>query len=212
MTTEAHFLEVSTKLFHGLSEYPQFGVIGNHDNSNHHFASIRNHLESTHEIALLENPEDVQKVEIEGTTIGIHGIHTLSTFLHAMPKEKRDSFLDAYIASLNEDFDCHVVLLHNPDGLEFLLSRLQETHKQLIYPTLFLAGHTHGAMLNIPILRDIGLYGCKTQFGRYKGWYGPEGKYTTTGNWKLYVSTGMGNSPGCDYRLNASPEVVLMRF
>jgi predicted MPP superfamily phosphohydrolase len=169
-------------------------------------------LNKEYAITFLEQPEDTQMLTFQGATIAIHGLHTLSTFLHAMPKEERDNFLDAYITSLNENADCHVVLLHNPDGLEFLLSRLQETHKQLIYPTLFLAGHTHGAMLDMPLLRNMGLYACKTQFGRYKGWYGPEGKYTTTGNWKLYVSTGMGNSPGCDYRLNASPEVVLMQF
>lgn len=82
MTTEENFLGTSAKLFHGLSKYPQFGVIGNHDEENHYFDTIRHHLETTHEIVLLEKPEDVQKVVIEGATIGVHGIHTLSTLLH----------------------------------------------------------------------------------------------------------------------------------
>lgn len=82
MTTEENFLDISAKLFRGLSKYPQFGVIGNHDKENHYFDTIRNHLETTHEIVLLEKPEDVQKVAIEGAVIGVHGIHTLSTLLH----------------------------------------------------------------------------------------------------------------------------------
>ncbi len=103
MTTETNFLEVSTKLFHGLSRYPQFGVIGNHDDSNHHFVSIRSHLESTHEITLLETPEDAQRVKIDGATVSIHGIHTLSTLLHNYSKLERERLLDNYIVSLNAD-------------------------------------------------------------------------------------------------------------
>jgi len=103
MTTEENFLDISTKLFHGLSKYPQFGVIGNHDEENHSFANIRNHLETTHEIVLLERVEDVQAVEIDGAIIKIHGIHTLSTFLHHHTKRERDALLDASIASLNAE-------------------------------------------------------------------------------------------------------------
>ncbi len=103
MTTEENFLEISAKLFHGLSKYPQFGVIGNHDEENHYFTHIRNHLETTHEIVLLETPEDVQNVEIDGATIKIHGIHTLSTLLHHHTKLERDTLLDTYISSLNTE-------------------------------------------------------------------------------------------------------------
>jgi len=64
-------------------------------------------------------------------------------------------------------------------------------------------------MFDVPLLRDIGLMTCKTRHGRYKGWYEPEDKYADTGNWKLFVSTGMGNSKGFNYRINAEPEVVM---
>ena len=105
--------------------------------------------------------------------------------------------------------DFQIVLLHNPDGLEYLLRRLVSTKRILAKPTLFLAGHTHGSTINLPIIRHGALRVCKTQYGRYMGWYGPKGKYAHTGNWQLYVSTGMGNSPGFDFRINARQEVVL---
>jgi predicted MPP superfamily phosphohydrolase len=206
---EAEFLEVSTKLFHGLSRYSQFGVIGNHDHANPQFTQIRRHLEDIHALKLLETPDHVQHVEIDGATLSIHGIHTLSDALHIMNKNDRNTLMDTYIDSLNaERTDCNIVLLHNPDGLEFLIQRLTETSQSLHKPTLFLAGHTHGAMLDVPLLRHIGLMGCKTHYGRYKGWYWPD-KQNHTGNWKLYVSTGMGNSRGLEYRVNAQPEVLM---
>ncbi len=67
-------------------------------------------------------------------------------------------------------------------------------------------------MFDVAGIRKLGLWVCKTSFGRYKGWYEPEGKYKDTGNWKLYVSSGMGNSPGFDLRSNAQPEVVLFHL
>ena len=119
----------------------------------------------------------------------------LPCFCITIQKIERDKILDASIETLNSTAtDFHVVLLHNPDGLEFLLQRLLETHKTILHPTLFLSGHTHGGMFDIPLLRHIGLRECSTIHGRYKGWYGPEGKYAQTGDWRLYVSTGMGNS------------------
>ncbi len=126
---------------------------------------------------------------------------------------ERDNLLDRYIQLLTQDkAEFHIVLLHNPDGVEYLLARLKKTGKSLTKPTLFLAGHTHGTTVNLPVFRRGALHVSKTRFKRYKGWYGPKGKYAETGNWKLYVSTGMGNGPGFDFRLNAHPEVVLLTF
>ncbi len=89
-----------------------------------------------------------------------------------MDKNDRDILMDKYINSLNtEKTDCNIVLVHNPDGLDFLLQRLLETGEILLKPTLFLAGHTHGGMFDVPFFRELGLTACKTQFGRYKGWY-----------------------------------------
>lgn len=98
---EADFLQVSTKLFHKLSLFPQFGVIGNHDQENPYFSHIRRHLEKTHQIVLLENPADIQHVEIEGAILSVHGIHTLSQELHRMSKTDRDLLMDTYIHSIN---------------------------------------------------------------------------------------------------------------
>jgi len=64
--------------------------------------------------------------------------------------------LDRSLDALNAaDIGCNCVLLHNPDGLEFLLQRLRETNTTLKKPTLFLAGHTHGAMFDVPLLRHL---------------------------------------------------------
>lgn len=136
--------------------YPQFGVVGNHDHENPHFPVIRDHLEELHAIRLLEKPEDVKRISIGRDTVAIHGVHTLSTFLHYHPKQERDELLDRYIDVFNaSDIACNCVLLHNPDGLEFILQRLHETKKTLKKPTLFLAGHTHGAMFDVPLLRHF---------------------------------------------------------
>lgn len=64
-TSDDHFLSVSEQLFHGLSQYPQFGVVGNHDHDNHTFPVVRKHLENHHDIELLERPEDVKNVKID---------------------------------------------------------------------------------------------------------------------------------------------------
>ncbi|MEI6711196.1 MAG: hypothetical protein WCK88_02985 [bacterium] len=89
---------------------------------------------------MLEAPEDVQHVNIDGAILAIHGIHTLADELHTMDKNDRDILMDNYIDSLNaEKTNCNIVLVHNPDGLEFLLQRLDETNETLQHSTLFLA-------------------------------------------------------------------------
>ncbi len=126
-TSVDRYCAISEHLFRGISDYPQFGVIGNHDVENRHFPAIRKHLEHHQNITFLETPEDVQYVDIDGAILAIHGIHTLADQLHIMETIDRDTLLDDYINSLNGDkTDCNVVLVHNPDGLEFLLRRLRE--------------------------------------------------------------------------------------
>lgn len=121
---------------------------------------------------MLETAEDVQHVEINGVNLSIHGIHTLDDRIHTMEKRDRDTLMDEHIDALNaEKTDCNIVLVHNPDGLEFLLQRLLERKQTLEKPTLFLAGHTHGGMFDIAVFRELGLMTCKTQHRRYKGWY-----------------------------------------
>lgn len=205
-----HFVEVAKKLFHGLESFRHFAVIGNHDDDNADFGYTRAWLEDQMQVHFLSEPRHAKKIFINDKSLCIHGMHTLSRHLHRMPKKERNMILDQYIYTLNHTHnDLNIVLLHNPDGLEFLLARLRATKQSLTTPTLFLAGHTHGGMVDLPLLRKIGLMASRTAFTRYKWWYWPEGKYAETGNWKLYVSTGMGNSPGFDFRMNADPEVVL---
>lgn len=208
--SEQDITEVASSLFAGTERYKHFGVIGNHDEEDLDFPRMKNYLEEKYKLHFMVQPRDTRRVHVANREIDIHGIHTLLDHLEVMDIADRNILLDTYIHLLTQgQADFHVVLLHNPDGLEYLLERLKKTGKKLTKPTLFLAGHTHGATLDLPVIRRGALRMCKTRFKRYKGWYGPKGKYAQTGNWKLYVSTGMGNGPGFDFRLNAHPEVVL---
>lgn len=209
-TSEQDITEVASTLFAGTEKHKHFGVIGNHDEEDLDFPRMKKHLEEKYTMHFMTQPRDTRRIHIANTEIDIHGIHTLLDHLEIMDAADRNILLDTYIHLFTQSqADFHVVLLHNPDGLEYLLQRLKQTGRVLQKPTLFLAGHTHGATLDLPVIRRGALRVCKTKFKRYKGWYGPKGKYAQTGNWKLYVSTGMGNGPGFDFRLNAHPEVVL---
>lgn len=91
-------------------------------------------------IHFLEEPTDMQTLQIGGAQVCIHGIHTLVDRLSTMSGGERNTLLDSYINLLTQTkTDLHIVLLHNPDGLEYLLQRLRETEKSIQTPTLFLA-------------------------------------------------------------------------
>lgn len=208
-TSEKDVFENASLLFRWLHKYPNFAVVGNHDDDDAAWGNMRKHLEEKN-IHFLEEPKDMQTLHIGDAHVCVHGIHTLLDRLNTMSVEERNILLDSYIHLLAQTkTDFHIVLLHNPDWLEYLLQRLKVTKQSIQTPTMFLAWHTHGSSLDIPLLRRASLRVCKIKFKRYKGWYGPKGKYAQTWNWKLYVSTGMGNGPGFDFRLNAHPEVVL---
>lgn len=209
-TTKADMKKYTPHIFAGLHRFKNVGVIGNHDEGNADFRKyLRWKLELEQAIDFLESPEDVQYFEYNGHEIALHGLHTLGNYLNLLIKPERDELLDRYINALNSGKQVfNICALHNPDGLHFLLERLRETGKKIDKKTLFLAGHTHGWMVDLPVARSVWLEVCGVEHGRYKGWYGPEWDSADTGDWQMYVSTGIGNSPYHALRLNAEPEVV----
>lgn len=140
-----HFTHIATKLFRGLESSKHFAVVGNHDEESPEFPVVKQWLEETYEMHFFTEPRHAKKIFIGERNICIHGIHTLAKHLHTMKKRDRNMLLDQYIYTLNSMHnDLNIVLLHNPDGLEFLLARLKSTGQTITTPTLFLAGHTHG--------------------------------------------------------------------
>jgi predicted MPP superfamily phosphohydrolase len=213
-TTKEDMKKHAPHIFAGLQRFKNVGVIGNHDEGNADFGTyLRWKLEHEQGIDFLESPEDVQYFEYNGHTVALHGLHTLGNYLPLLVKSERDALLDRYIEALNNSKQVfNICALHNPDGLHFLLERLKETGKKISKKTLFLAGHAHGWMVDIPLARSVWLLVCGVEHGRYKGWYGPEWDSADTGDWQMYVSTGVGNSPYHALRLNAEPEVVCFQL
>lgn len=213
-TTREDMKKYTPHVFAGLHRFTNVGVIGNHDHGNPDFGTyLRGKLEHEQGIDFLEKPEDVRYFEYNGHTIALHGLHTLGNYLPLLVKSERDELLDRYIQTLNHGPQLiNICALHNPDGLHFLLERLRETGKKIDKKTLFLAGHAHGGMVDLPLARKIWLWVCGVQHGRYKGWYSPEWDAAESGDWKMYVSTGIGNSPYHALRLNAEPEVVCFQL
>lgn len=199
---------ISPLLLEPLSDYKHhLWVRGNHDLDHSKSAEIINHFSEKHAIDFLTSPYQKRNIKIGNAEVAVFGLDTGAAILHNMEFRARDNLLDAYIENLNSGKQaCNILMMHNPDGLEFLLRRLRKTDTQITIPTLMFAGHTHGAMINLPWLRDIALNRINVYFGRYSGWY-TSWVHDKTGKWALNVSTGLGNSHYCDMRLWADPEV-----
>lgn len=113
--------------------------MGNHDDDDAEWGNMKKFLEEKN-IYFLEEPEDMQTLQIGGAHVSVHGVHTLLDRLNTMSADERNTLLDKYIRLFTQaKTDFHIVLLHNPDGLEYLLQRLRETKKSIQIPTLFLA-------------------------------------------------------------------------
>lgn len=107
-------------------------------------------------IHFLYAPDKPDIFDFQGAKIAVHGIHTLTSRLKFLLPPVRNELLDEYIRQLNSGTQAlNIVLLHNPDGLEYLLRRLYETGQRIDKKTLLFAGHTHGAMINHGWFKNI---------------------------------------------------------
>lgn len=206
--------KVTPVLFRWLEQFVNIGVVGNHDHDHPDFEPyFRQKLEQDHNIHMLHTPEERRYFSYNNETIALHGLHTLGTHMRFLPENERSDILDRTIAELNNGHQViNICLMHNPDGLEYILRQLKLTGRKIEKPTFFLAGHTHGAMFNVPGLRGISLAACSLEFNRFNGVHIPSWEYADTGEWALRISNGMGNSPYRALRLKASPEVICFQL
>lgn len=213
-TTRDDIKKYAPEFLDWLERFTNLAVPGNHDEANPEFdLYMRAMLEDKHNMQFLEKPDQISRFHYNGQEIAVHGLHTLWNYLETIPKEQRDEILDEFMRQCNHGVQaCNVVVLHNPDGLQYVLERLQEVGKKLEKKTIFFAGHAHGSMIDLPVMNRIWLGICGVKHNRYKGWYGAEWEFAETGDWQMYVSTGAGNSPYLPFRMNADPEVVCFRF
>jgi hypothetical protein len=102
----------------------------------------------------------------------------------------RSPDVDAALAAVPGDAAC-IVLSHDPDLFPEIPQRV----------ALTLAGHTHGAQFNVPLLRRVM---TPSRFGaRYAGGWSSDGRK------RMYVSRGVGTT-GLPVRFRAPPELVVL--
>jgi predicted MPP superfamily phosphohydrolase len=105
---------------------------------------------------------------------------------------KRVARIDATLEPVPDGAPC-ILLSHNPDVFPRVPARV----------SLTLAGHTHGAQLNVPLLRRATV---PSRFGlRYAG-----GRVEEDGR-QMYVSRGLGTS-GLPLRFRAPPEIAVIEL
>jgi uncharacterized protein len=155
-----------------------FAVLGNHDWQNDG-ERIRRALREQR-VEVLEN--DAVAVDLAGQLLWIVGLADAT---------ERTPDLSAPFGLVPDNAPL-VVLTHNPDVFPRLPDR----------PLLAVAGHTHGAQVNVPIVRE------KVTPSRYGGRYA--GGFAENGPRVMYVSRGIGTS-GHPVRFRAVPEVVVLR-
>ena len=132
-------------------------------------------------VTLLENA--AVRTEVRGVELWIAGVadHT-----------ERDSHVGEALSAVPDGAPV-LLLTHNPDVFPFVPDRV----------ALTLAGHTHGAQVDLPLLRGKVI---PSRYGtRFKG-----GHVVEHGR-QLFVSRGVGQS-GQPVRFNAPPEVPVLRL
>ena len=168
---------VAARLAEIESPLGSFAVLGNHD---WRTAGERiRHALREQRIEVLEN--DAVAVDLAGEVLWLVGLAdaTMRTPDVATP------------FGLVPDSAPLVVLSHDPD----VFTRLPDR------PSLTLAGHTHGAQVNVPLLRSLltpSRYGSRFAGGLFED-----------GERVMYVSRGLGTST-VPVRLGAAPEVIVL--
>jgi predicted MPP superfamily phosphohydrolase len=155
-----------------------FAVLGNHDWLNDG-ERVRHALRACG-IEVLEN--DAVSLDLAGQVLWLVGLADAG---HRSPDLSAPFGLVPGSAPL-------LVLSHNPDVFPQLPDR----------PSLTLAGHTHGAQVNVPIVRDHivpSVYGERYAGGLFE-----------RGDRVMYVSRGIGTS-SFPVRFRAVPEIVMLR-
>jgi uncharacterized protein len=105
---------------------------------------------------------------------------------------KRQPDLEAALAAVPQDAPV-LLLSHNPDVFPEVPERV----------SLTLSGHTHGAQVDVPLVRD------RVTPSRYGAHYA--GGVFAEGGRVLFVSRGVGTS-GLPVRFRAPPEVALLEL
>jgi predicted MPP superfamily phosphohydrolase len=154
-----------------------FAVLGNHDWQNDGERVRRALREQL--IDVLEN--DAASVDFAGQVVWIVGLADAST---------REPDLQTPFSMVPASAPL-IVLSHDPDLFPKLPAR----------PLLTLAGHTHGAQVNLPIVSERV---TPSRYGRrFAGGFAHEGERV------MYVSRGIGTST-YPVRFRAAPEVVML--
>jgi predicted MPP superfamily phosphohydrolase len=154
-----------------------FAVLGNHDWLNDG-ERVRRALRENR-IEVLEN--DSASVDLAGQVLWVIGLADATL--------REPDLVTPF--SLVPDGAPLIVLTHDPDVFPQLPDR----------PLLAVAGHTHGAQVNVPVVRE------KVTPSRYGERYA--GGLHTLGRRVMYVSRGIGTSTH-PIRFRATPEVVVL--
>jgi uncharacterized protein len=157
----------------------RFAVLGNHDWHEH--GGAMPHALREQGITVLEN--ETVRVDGAGAPLWVAGLADVTT---------RSPRLDETLAVVPADQPV-LLLSHNPDVFPSVPERV----------SLTLAGHTHGAQVDLPVVRD------RVTPSEHGAHY--TNGHQVEGGRHLFVSPGVGTSR-LPVRLHARPEVTLLRL
>lgn len=157
----------------------KYAIYGNHDTNNEYFDDI---LYDSKFSVLKNNYDTIYNNQNEAILL-----YGLDDTLNGEPKINN-------IKGKNlNNMNYKIVLVHEPDYInEFVYD---------YYPSLVLAGHSHGSQINIP---GSQLFLPKGSKKYYK-------KHYEVGNTPLYISNGVGNS-SINFRLFSVPSINIYRL